>query len=231
MRKMAFALVLASLASHTAYALGCPLGISNDSYPGQCNGFTDGNRDGLCDFSESEQVEQASTTSTMGDAPPNKPKASTATSEVKTTTTMAYSLIGFLPSLDKGRYDFINLSVAMLAVYGTSFLLYRSGKISVRAHRMVWNVLLLFTFLVCAVLGVLLVLQINYGYVVKLPVNMLYWHVEAGIAMTLISVFHILWHMEYFKSILRARATRNSPGARSSPQKPKEPKQPYKPRQ
>jgi len=110
-------------------------------------------------------------------------------------------LFGILnPSLD--GYDFVNLSALMLLAYSASFLLYRGGMVSLRAHRMVWNILLLFTFLVCAVLGVLLVLKINYGIVYALPFNMLYWHVEAGIAMTAISVFHIIWHRSYFKAIL-----------------------------
>jgi len=98
------------------------------------------------------------------------------------------------------RYDFVNLATVMIAAYSLSFILYRQGKITVRAHRRVWNILLLFTFTVCAALGVLLLLRINYGIVVSLPLDMLYWHVEAGIAMTVISVFHILWHLQYFKS-------------------------------
>ncbi|MFH1056024.1 MAG: hypothetical protein V1744_08035 [Candidatus Altiarchaeota archaeon] len=101
-----------------------------------------------------------------------------------------------------GSYDFLNLSAVILAAYVLSFMLYRRGTISLMAHRRVWNVLLLFTFLVCAALGVLLLLRINYGIVVQLPLNMLYWHVESAIALTVISVFHILWHWEYYRSIL-----------------------------
>jgi hypothetical protein len=100
-------------------------------------------------------------------------------------------------------YDFINLTAAMVALYLFSHILQRSGRITVRTHRLVWNALLLFTFAVSTVLGVILVLKINYGYVVKLPLNMLYWHVEAGIAMAVISVFHIIWHTDYFKGALR----------------------------
>jgi hypothetical protein len=102
-----------------------------------------------------------------------------------------------------GGYDFINLTVLMIAAYAASFILYRLERITLRAHRMVWNLLLLITFLISAILGVLLVLKINYGMVFKLPFNMLYWHVEAGIAMTAISAFHISWHWEYFKALLK----------------------------
>jgi hypothetical protein len=100
-------------------------------------------------------------------------------------------------------YDFANLTAAMIVAYSISSLLYIRNAISVKTHHRVWNALLLFTFFVSAFLGVLLLLRLNYGIVVMLPMNMLYWHVEAGIAMTVISVFHIFWHLDYFKSMLK----------------------------
>jgi len=40
-----------------------------------------------------------------------------------------------------------------------------------------------------------------------MPVDLLFWHVEAGIAMALISLFHMGWHFNYYKNVVRnARA-------------------------
>ena len=102
-----------------------------------------------------------------------------------------------------GGYDFVNLTVFMVALYAASFILHRTGRMTIRTHRMIWNIMLLFTFALSTFLGVLLLLRINYGIAFSLPFNMLYWHVEAGMAMAVISVFHISWHAEYFKCLMR----------------------------
>jgi hypothetical protein len=35
------------------------------------------------------------------------------------------------------------------------------------------------------------------------PINLLFWHVEAGIVMTVVSVFHLSWHIGYYRDLLR----------------------------
>jgi len=62
---------------------------------------------------------------------------------------------------------------------------------------------LLLTFIVCSVLGLLLVFTINTGTNISLPFRPLYWHVEAGIAFAVIGVFHALWHLKYYLKILK----------------------------
>jgi len=119
--------------------------------------------------------------------------------------------------LTGGKYDFIPVIALFGFTYCLSFLLYRRGTISVRAHRMVWNIMLLVTFLFSAGSGILLILRINYGIVLPSP-STLYWHVESGIAMTVISVFHILWHWEYYSLFVsgilkRGRKTRETDGS------------------
>jgi hypothetical protein len=165
-------LALALFSAQVAAQPSCPLGRVNDTAPGMCGAYADLEGNGVCDYSEASQSAIAAA------ATPPAPKPQV---------------------MALGGYDFANLSAAMILFYGLSFALYRGGRMSLNAHRLAWNVLLLFTFLVCAVLGVLLVLRINYGFVAPIPMNMLYWHVEAGIAMALISAFHISWHAEYYR--------------------------------
>ena len=100
-------------------------------------------------------------------------------------------------------YDFVSVWLILALTYGLSFLLYRLKRMSLLAHRRLWNVLLAMTFLITAGFGIILLLGINYGIVVQLPLNMLYWHGVAGIAMTAISVFHLLWHRDYYLGMLK----------------------------
>ena len=44
---------------------------------------------------------------------------------------------------------------------------------------------------------------INYKINISWYSNFLWIHVEFGIAMATISIFHILWHLKYYVSILR----------------------------
>jgi len=98
------------------------------------------------------------------------------------------------------EYYVIPIFIGLLLFYLISYFALKDMKI---LHRKIWNILLLFSFLISAILGIILAINISLGTNIQLPLNMLFWHVEAGIAMTLISIFHILWHLPYFKSIFR----------------------------
>ncbi|MCD6229990.1 MAG: hypothetical protein J7K00_04250 [Candidatus Diapherotrites archaeon] len=106
--------------------------------------------------------------------------------------------------VSKGRpYYLLPVSLFLVFLYAAGYALSKKGVISVVAHRKVWNFVLLVTFLVSGVLGILLILRISFGFVIPLPFNILFWHVEAGIAMFVISVFHVLWHLSYFRNMLK----------------------------
>ena len=100
-------------------------------------------------------------------------------------------------------YHLIPILIISLIFYITSHILSKKNKISVSKHRRIWNILLLATFLISGILGILLVIRINFGINFPLPFNILFWHVEFGIAMSIISMFHIAWHWNYFKNIIK----------------------------
>jgi len=93
-------------------------------------------------------------------------------------------------------YDLIFVSILTFSLYFTTFFLAKYKKIKKKTHRKIWNILLLLTFLVSCLCGFFLVLQINYHFLFSIFRTLLYWHVEIGISMTLIAVFHILWHLK-----------------------------------
>ena len=83
--------------------------------------------------------------------------------------------------------------------------LFDLGCAPAATHRKIWNMLLLLSFIGVAASGVILTVRIDYGVNILPRFRTLFWHVETGIAMTVISVFHIIWHLPYFKAIMRAR--------------------------
>lgn len=108
----------------------------------------------------------------------------------------------FVPGHHEPVYDLIFVSAITLGLYFTTLLLYRRKVITRIHHRKFWNMMLLLTFLVSCLFGFFLVIQINYDVAMKAYKTLLYWHVEIGIAMTLVAVIHILWHLTYFKNMV-----------------------------
>jgi hypothetical protein len=107
--------------------------------------------------------------------------------------------------LDPRRYYLSPVAIAFLLVYGVSFALYRTKRLRVATHRKIWNLLLLATFLLCAVLGLALAVGVTRSVPWQLPTWLLVWHVETGVAMSFISFFHIGWHLRYYLAIVTGR--------------------------
>ena len=101
------------------------------------------------------------------------------------------------------KYNFIPLTLILFIIYLFTYMLVKIKKIKLYTHRRIWNSVLLLSFLVAGILGILLVIRINYGFVINFPFNMLYWHVEAGIAMSVVTIFHIAWHWRYFLLLIK----------------------------
>ena len=95
------------------------------------------------------------------------------------------------------------IALGFFLIYAVSFVLYKTKRIRISTHRKIWNVLLLATFLVTGIFGVILAIQLDYPLPFNIPIDLLFWHVEAGIVMTLISLFHMGWHFNYYRNILR----------------------------
>lgn len=104
-----------------------------------------------------------------------------------------------------GHYNVLVIAVVLLASYLTSFILSRLGRIKPRTHRAVWNVLLLLTAAATGLMGLVMALRRDIGFELNLPFSIGFWHVEAGVALTLIAIFHIGWHLGYFRSLLRGQ--------------------------
>ena len=184
MKKIVLVLLLLILIPITALAWDdCPYGEVNSHYPGDCGRYIDTDDDGICDHSQPAPEDRnikTINTQTIED------KDLTVNSKQSATT-----------------YHLLPISLFLILVYFITYILSKKKIISVINHRKIWNFLLLITFLISGLLGIFLIIKINFGITIPLPFNTLFWHVEIGIAMFIISIFHILWHWVYFKRMFK----------------------------
>jgi hypothetical protein len=121
------------------------------------------------------------------------------------------------------QYYFSPVAIGFLAVYGVSFGLYRTRRMKVTTHRKIWNMLLLATFLLCGLIGLLLAVGVTRSTPWALPSWLLVWHVETGIAMCFISFFHIGWHARYYLAIVTGKRRAARPERTMAPERAKAP--------
>ncbi|HMK53840.1 MAG TPA: hypothetical protein VK444_03580 [Methanobacteriaceae archaeon] len=96
-------------------------------------------------------------------------------------------------------YDFLLPSIPILGGYFYTYGLYKKKLIRKALHVNFWNFLLMVTFLISGGAGFLLLIAIDQGIILPFSLEMLYWHVEVGISMLIVTLFHFHSH---WKSVL-----------------------------
>lgn len=97
-------------------------------------------------------------------------------------------------------YETIIPSLPFIASYLCTYTLYKNGLIRKSIHVNLWNFILFSAFLITAIAGFVLMVLMELGIALPLNLELLYWHVELGITMALVTVFHI---HTYWKSTRR----------------------------
>ncbi len=179
MKKASLLVIILFIFPLLSQANDCPLGETSDNYPGKCNIYIDSNTDNICDHSELIPEDDYKNI--------NIARASSQN----------------IDSPQKRTYHLIPIFLGLTFLYILGIILVKKEKITLRNYRKLWNILLLITFLISGLLGVLLIIQINFGITISLPFNIIFWHVEMGVAMFAISLFHIIWHWPYYKNIFK----------------------------
>jgi hypothetical protein len=100
-------------------------------------------------------------------------------------------------------YHFITILLIVLVSYFFSLFLVKSQKISLIQHRYFWNLILLITFLGSGFLGLFLTFSIDQKLSLSWYLPLIWYHVEFGIIMSLVSLFHIFWHIPYFSNYIQ----------------------------
>lgn len=198
----------------------CPFG-EKVNCTGECGRFFDENGDSFCDngLVQKEEIIAETTTTQIEEVEPKQEvkkqeEKPVFQQEIKveepiittltTTEQIAPIKTEIQPEKKKTKkpYNIILITSIVLLAYLLTFILVKAGKLKKLSHRKIWNVILLVTFLVSCLLGFLLALQINYGFCMDWFRSFLKWHVEFGIAMTLIAVIHIVWHYKYYTTMI-----------------------------
>lgn len=227
--KFKFILSLFAFLSIISYGLQaqvtCPRGLVNCE--GQCGRFVDENGNGICDPSEFKPVEVPATNEVKKKEPKKKVESKSPEKIIEDTsfeskitirnqdTFVEAEVVEVVVKADNEKpkaddtkennfekpYRLIGISAITLALYLISMLFVRLKIWRKITHRKIWNTLLLITFLMSCLLGLVLVIQLNYNVFQSIYLSNLKLHVEFGIAMTLISIIHILWHLPYFRKL------------------------------
>ncbi len=96
----------------------------------------------------------------------------------------------------------------MLICFSGKFLT-RKLEISLCKEKKFWNVFLLISFIGSAGTGMILVFIRDFEWFKSINFNFLFWHVEFSIVMTILGIFHALWHLKYCLSIFRGKKKYN----------------------
>ncbi len=172
--------------TQSAYAWdNCPFGEVNESFPGTCWRYTDTDNDNICDLSQLA------------------PEDRTTTQDETNTNDTSSNINNNSNSVRGINYYFVPIAIFLLIIYLITQYLGKKRIIKLSLHRKIWNFFLLITFLISGVFGIILAIIISYGIIFPFHSDLLFWHVEIGIAMTMISIFHILWHLKYFKKMFK----------------------------
>jgi spermidine synthase len=104
-------------------------------------------------------------------------------------------------------YHVIGTGLAAIILYLISYLFCQAGYFSLKFHRRIWNTILAISFILTAVAGLFLALQISYKWDIPSIKQILKIHVESGIGMAFTAIFHFIWHLGYFGKQVDAKPT------------------------
>lgn len=97
-------------------------------------------------------------------------------------------------------YDMILPSIPFLAGYFLTYALCKRHFIKKSLHVNLWNFILFSAFLITGIAGFVLMILLELGVITSFNLGLLYWHVELGITMAMVTVFHV---HTYWKSTKR----------------------------
>lgn len=103
------------------------------------------------------------------------------------------------------NYHFLLIFLVTFALYFFSLFLVKIKKISLLVHRRIWNIILLISFLISGILGLILAFSIDQKLAISWYLPFLWFHVEFGIVMALVSIFHTVWHLPYFAALVKKK--------------------------
>lgn len=113
-------------------------------------------------------------------------------------------------------YNVIAIGITALLLYIISYLFSGFGYISQHFHNKIWNSILAGVFLITALAGIFLALQVNYKWNIPYIKSILKIHVEVGTGLAFTGLIHFFRHMSYFKNIFVSTEKKNTEKTRTN---------------
>lgn len=213
---LAAAPLIAASTMSGACAGGCPYGLVNDPYPGQCSRYIDINGDGICDLSQS--VASTSTTSSQSTSHSSSqntaPDSSSGVQDVQNGSSDPSNasavqdpgiggLDGGAPPADASNYHILPITLLLIGGYFFTYYLFQKGILKPQQHKRIWNLLLVIGYSGIGITGVLLTLMINLGISTIYNPTITYWHAELAILMVVGTLIHIHIYRKPFKNMFK----------------------------
>lgn len=215
--------ILVAFNSISIYAWdNCPFGLKDDPYPGECKRYIDTDGDGICDLSQ-PAPEDRNTDIALSDNNINENikddigyfeeiREKTAGGFFVAEAASTQKTVSDSPSPERKSlpgYNFLEIFLISLQIYFGGKFLARKLDISLCKEKKFWNVFLLISFIGSAGTGMILVFIRDFAWFRSINFNFLFWHVEFSIVMTLLGIFHALWHLKYYLSIFKKKKKNN----------------------
>ena len=106
-------------------------------------------------------------------------------------------------------YETVIPSIPFVVGYIVTYTLYKAGLIKKSIHVNLWNFILFSAFLVTALAGFVLMVLLELGIITSINLGLLYWHVEFGITMALVTVFHIIIYWKSTRRLFTGKRVRS----------------------
>ena len=87
-------------------------------------------------------------------------------------------------------YDMILPALPFTVGYILTYSLYRLNLIKKSIHVNIWNMIIGLAFLISAGAGFILLIMLELGLTLPISQPLLYWHVELGVTLVLVTIFH-----------------------------------------
>ncbi|MDD1764374.1 MAG: hypothetical protein LUQ70_06630 [Methanobacteriaceae archaeon] len=190
---------------------GCPYGLVNDPFPGQCRHYIDSGGDGICDLS---QVAASSTTSTSS----SSDQTSSSTADSGSTSTSSSDSVdssqadlgnsngvdnaslvydtgssgsdGASLGVDDYNYHVLPISFLLISGYLFTHFLFKKGILKPKTHKRLWNLLVTVGYAGVGVTGILLTLMVNLG-IKAYSQGITFWHAETAVLMVIGTLIHL----------------------------------------
>jgi hypothetical protein len=208
--------IIAAGAMSGACAAGCPYGLVNDPYPGQCPRYIDVTGNGICDLSQAATA--ASTSSATGTTNADTNNSATGTDDVSingagqdssfnqndsVNASTVDSGSGLNSLGDGSSYHVLPISILLIGGYLFTHMLFSRGILSQKKHRRLWNLLVTGGYIGTGITGILLTFMINLGVHTVLNPSITFWHAELAVLMVIGTLIHIHLYKKPFKKMFK----------------------------